>query len=161
MSPVRYDFCHERMSRPSQPGPDVSHPLRKKGRSSDGFFKYFFAGNAGLTILILVLIIVFLVREGAGFFPAYRKSLEIYRRAGLEFVDINRADLTAHEQLMSLLNRAYFAELNSHCVAESTRADEAAALVGKFNDITAPARDALSHLAESTEAVSAAEKDSK
>jgi phosphate transport system permease protein len=149
------------MSRPSQPGPDVSHPLRKKGRSTDGFFKYFFASNAGLTILILVLIIVFLVREGAGFFPAYRKSLEIYRRAGLEFVDINRADLTAHEQLMSLLNRAYFAELNSHCVAESTRADEAAALVGKFNDITAPARDALSHLAESTEAVSAAEKDSK
>lgn len=149
------------MSRPSQPSPNAFHPLRRQGFSTDGFFKCFFAGNAGLTILILVLIIVFLIREGVGFFPAYRKSLEIYRRAGLEFVDISRADLTAHEQLLSLLNRAYFAELNARCVAESTRADEASALVARFSDITASARDALSNLAESTEAVSATEKDSK
>ncbi len=149
------------MSVSRQQSPDVLHPFRREGRRTGVFFKYFFAGNAGLTILILVLMIVFLIREGAGFFPDYRKSLEIYRRAGLEFVDINRTDLTAQEQMVSLLNRAYFAELNARCSTESTRADEASAMVGKFNDMTARTRYAPDHVSESTGGIPSAVNGSK
>ncbi len=132
------------MPDPSQPSPvPAGHPFRRKGRGTDGLFKAFFAGNAGLTIVILVLIIAFLVREGAGFFPDYRKELELYRKAGLEFVDLAREDLTAHEQMSSLLNRAYFAQVNAACRREFQRSQEAGAVAGYVGDIVAPARSAL------------------
>lgn len=126
----------------------VDHPFRRKGRGTDGLFRAFFAGNAGLTIVILVLIIVFLVREGAGFFPDYRKELELYRRSGLEFVDISRADLTAHEQMSSLLNRSYYAQVNSACRTEFLRSQEAAAVVSYIGDSVTPAIGALQRVQE-------------
>lgn len=122
------------------------HPFRRKGRGTDGLFRAFFAGNAGLTIVILVLIIVFLIREGAGFFPDYRKELELYRRAGLEFVDISRKDLSAHEQMISLLNRSYYAQVNSACRTEFHRSQEATAIVGYIGDSVEPAIGALQNV---------------
>jgi phosphate transport system permease protein len=104
--------------------------------------RYFFASNAGLTIVILLLIIAFLLKEGLGFFPGYRRELEIYRVTGMEFVDISRQNLTSHEQLTSLLNRAYFAEINGQAKRELDRSTEAAALVSEVDDFTAAARDA-------------------
>ena len=126
----------------------IDHPFRRKGRGTDGFFAAFFAGNAGLTIVILALIIGFLVREGAGFFPDYRKELELYRRAGLEFVDISRADLTAHEQMSSLLNRSYYAQVNSSCRTELLRSQEAVAVVSYIGDSVTPATGALQRVQE-------------
>ncbi|WP_193211641.1 phosphate ABC transporter permease subunit PstC [Luteolibacter marinus] len=126
----------------------AGHPFRRKGRGTDGLFKAFFAGNAGLTVVILVLIIVFLVREGAGFFPAYRGELELYRKAGLEFVDIARKDLTAHEQMSSLLNRAYYAQVNAACRREFQRSQEATQVVGYIDDAVAPPRSALERVTE-------------
>lgn len=131
---------------PSQVPAD--HPFRRKGRGTDGLIKFFFASNAGLTIVILVLIIVFLIREGAGFFPDYRKELELYRKAGLEFVDIPRKDLTAHEQMSSLLNRAYYAQVNAACRGEMLRSQEASALVSYLGEAVAPAQSALQRVAE-------------
>ena len=136
---------------PDSPTPTpvpADHPFRRKGRSTDGLFRAFFAGNAGLTIVILVLIIVFLVREGAGFFPDYRKELELYRRAGLEFVDLSRKDLTAHEQMSSLLNRAYYAQVNAACRTEFQRSQEASAVVSYISDAVAPAQSALERVQE-------------
>lgn len=121
----------------------AGHPFRRKGRSTEGLIKAFFGGNAALTIVILILIIVFLLREGIGFFPEYRKELQIYRQSGLEFVDIARKDLTAHEQMVSLLNRAYFAQVNAACRREMQRSQEATALSNYFTESTASARDAL------------------
>ncbi len=126
----------------------AGHPFRRKGRGTDGIIKSFFAGNAGLTIIILVLIIVFLVREGAGFFPDYRKELELYRRAGLEFVDIPREDLEAHEQMSSLLNRAYYAQVNAACRREFQRFQEATELVTYIGETVAPAQGALERVRE-------------
>ncbi len=120
-----------------------SPSLPQKGFSLENAIKSFFASNAGLTIVILVLIIVFLLKEGLGFFPGYRRELEIYRIAGLEFVDLSRKNLTAHEQLASLLNRAYFAEINGHCARELRRSQEAAALFNAFSDQTAATRDLI------------------
>lgn len=126
----------------------AGHPFRRKGRGTDGLFKAFFAGNAGLTIIILTLIIVFLIKEGAGFFPKYREELEFYRKSGLEFVDIARKDSKAHEQMSSLLNRAYYAQVNAACRAEFLRSAEATAVVSYINEAVTPAQSALLRVKE-------------
>lgn len=125
------------------PNPTPNHRFQKRGFSYERFIRFFFASNAGLTIVILVLIIAFLLREGLGFFPGYRRELEVYRVAGLEFVDISRKNLLAHEQLTSLLNRAYYAEVNGKSVKELRRSQEASALFNAFTDRIAPTRDLI------------------
>jgi phosphate transport system permease protein len=119
------------------------HRFCKQGFSLEKAIRFFFASNAGLTIVILVLIIVFLLKEGLGFFPGYRRELEVYRIAGLEFVDLSRKNLTAHEQLGSVLNRAYYAEINGRCARELKRSQEAAAVFNAFSDHTAATRELL------------------
>lgn len=121
----------------------VPHRFSKDGFSLEKGIRFFFASNAGLTIVILVLIIVFLLKEGLGFFPGYRRELEIYRIAGLEFVDLSRQNLTTHEQLASVLNRAYYAEINGKCARELKRSREAAALFNAFSDQTTATRDLI------------------
>ncbi|MEO5712067.1 MAG: phosphate ABC transporter permease subunit PstC [Luteolibacter sp.] len=117
------------------------HRFQKRGFSYERAIKYFFASNAGLTIVILALIIIFLLKEGLGFFPGYQRELEVYRIAGLEFVDISRKNLTAHEQLGSVLNRAYYAEINGQCARQLHRSQEANALFNAYTDQTGATRD--------------------
>ena len=123
------------------PENQAAHRFKKRGFSFESAIRYFFASNAGLTIVILTLIIVFLLKEGLGFFPGYRRELEVYRIAGLEFVDISRKNLTDHEQLTSVLNRAYFAEINGNCSRELRRTQEASALFNAYTDQTSSTRD--------------------
>ena len=125
------------------PPPPSPHRFQRRGFSWDRAIRYFFASNAGLTIVILLLIIVFLLKEGLGFFPGYRRELEVYRIAGLEFVDLSRRNLTAHEQLASVLNRAYFAQINGQCARELKRSQEASAVFNSFSDQTAATRDLI------------------
>ncbi|MEO5912591.1 MAG: phosphate ABC transporter permease subunit PstC [Luteolibacter sp.] len=117
------------------------HRFQRRGFSYERAIKYFFASNAGLTIVILALIIIFLLKEGLGFFPGYRRELEVYRIAGLEFVDISRKNLTAQEQLTSVLNRAYYAEINGQCLKQMRRSQEASALFNAYADQTGATRD--------------------
>ena len=127
---------HEELSPDKTP-----HRFQRRGFSYERAIKYFFASNAGLTIVILALIIIFLLKEGIGFFPGYQRELEVYRIAGLEFVDISRKNLTAQEQLTSVLNRAYYAEINGKCVRQLRRSQEASALYNAYTDQTGPTRD--------------------
>jgi phosphate transport system permease protein len=127
------------------PSPENPHRFQRRGFSCERAIKYFFASNAGLTLVILLLIIVFLLKEGLGFFPGYRRELEIYRIAGLEFVDISRKNLTAHEQLSSVLNRAYFAQINGQCARELKRSQEAAAVFNAFSDQTSATRELIAN----------------
>lgn len=131
------------MAQGAPPNPAPNHRFQKRGFSYERFIRFFFASNAGLTIVILVLIIAFLLREGLGFFPGYRRELEVYRVAGLEFVDISRKNLLAHEQLTSLLNRAYYAEVNGKSALELKRSQESSALFNAFTERTAPTRDLI------------------
>lgn len=126
-----------------RPHRKTGHRFQKRGFSYERIIRYFFASNAGLTIVILVLIIVFLLKEGLGFFPGYRRELETYRIAGLEFVDISRKNLTSHEQLTSLLNRAYYAEINGKASREMRRSQEASALFNAFSEQIGPTRDLI------------------
>lgn len=121
----------------------TGHRFQRSGFSYEQLIRFFFASNAGLTIVILTLIIAFLLKEGLGFFPGYRRDLETYRIAGLEFVDISRNNLTSHEQLTSLLNRAYYAEVNGKSARELKRTEEASALYNAFTDQVGPTRDLI------------------
>ncbi|RYD50547.1 MAG: hypothetical protein EOP83_23790, partial [Verrucomicrobiaceae bacterium] len=129
------------MSQEEKPAPRSSHRFQKRGFSFERAIKYFFASNAGLTIVILALIIIFLLKEGLGFFPGYRRELEVYRIAGLEFVDLSRKNLTGHEQLTSVLNRAYYAEINGRAYQELRRTEEASALYNAYTDQVGATRD--------------------
>lgn len=132
---------------------EVSHRFRRRGFSYERLIRYFFASNAGLTIVILILIVCFLLKEGLGFFPGYRRELETYRIAGLEFVDISRKNLTSHEQLTSLLNRAYFAEVNGKCATEIFRAEEANAVFNAYSEGVGGTKDLiLNNLQQETDA---------
>ena len=131
------------MANNNRAAPTPSHRFQRKGLSYEGAIRFFFASNAGLTIVILVLISVFLLKEGLGFFPGYSRELATYRLAGLEFVDLSRHNLTAHEQLTSLLNRAYYAEINGRCAREMRRSQEASALFNAFTEQTTATRDLI------------------
>ena len=129
------------MSHEESPSTKPTHRFQRQGFSYERAIKYFFASNAGLTIVILALIIIFLLKEGLGFFPGYQRELQVYRIAGLEFVDISRKNLTAHEQLTSLLNLAYYAEINGQCSYSMQRSQEASALFNAYADKISATRD--------------------
>jgi len=131
------------MASEKSPNEKPAHRFQRSGFSYEQLIRFFFASNAGLTIVILILIIAFLLKEGLGFFPGYRRDLETYRIAGLEFVDISRDNLTSHEQLTSLLNRAYYAEVNGKSARELMRTQEASALYNAFTDQVGPTRDLI------------------
>lgn len=119
------------------------HRFTRQGVSLERGIRFFFASNAGLTIVILVLIISFLLKEGLGFFPGYRRELEVYRVAGLEFVDLSRAPLTSHEQLTSVLNRAYYAEINGLAARELKRMQESFEVFIAYSEGVAAPRDLI------------------
>jgi phosphate transport system permease protein len=128
----------------------AQHAFRRRGFSTEAWIKSFFGANAAVTIIILILIILFLGKEGIGFFPSYREELAVYRQAGLEYVDLSRKDLTAHEQMVSLLNRSYYAEINSKTRTETNRSMEASALVTYVTESTTAARSAMARVKESS-----------
>src|SRR5215831_5374804 len=65
-------------------------PLPARRWRADNLIKRFFASNALIAIVVLGLITIFLFREGFGFFGQNLRNIRLYRRAGLEYVDIIR-----------------------------------------------------------------------
>jgi phosphate transport system permease protein len=77
-----------------------SKKISKRRRvSTDSAIKAFFGSNALVAIVVLALITIFLFREGFGFFGQNLANLRLYRRAGLEYVDIMRAQAQLHAAL--------------------------------------------------------------
>ncbi len=82
--------------------------LRKKrgwffGLTGDQFVKYVFQGNAMISILVLGLITFTIFRDAVGFIPQNHANLELYRKAGLEYVDLFRSQVTSHSALSRYL----------------------------------------------------------
>jgi phosphate transport system permease protein len=67
--------------------------------TTEAAIKAFFGSNALVAIVVLALITIFLFREGFGFFGQNLANLRLYRRAGLEYVDIIRAQAEGHAAL--------------------------------------------------------------
>jgi phosphate transport system permease protein len=83
-------------------------PPRTRSRLStstvEQAIKAFFRGNALVAVVVLALITIFLFREGFGFFGQNLSNLRLYRAAGLEYVDIIRAEAEKHSELSRGLN---------------------------------------------------------
>ncbi|MEI8343120.1 MAG: ABC transporter permease subunit, partial [Verrucomicrobiota bacterium] len=73
------------------------------GLKLDHLMKYYFCGNAILSIVVLVLITIFLFRAGIGVFPQNLSNLRLYREAGLEYVDVIRGQTDDHTALSRFL----------------------------------------------------------
>src|SRR5258707_250911 len=72
---------------------------RRRRLTTESAIKAFFGSNALVAIVVLALITIFLFREGFGFFSQNLANLRLYRRAGLEYVDIIRGQAQTHSAL--------------------------------------------------------------
>lgn len=77
---------------------------RRRRLSAEAAIKAFFGSNALVAIVVLALITIFLFREGSGFFSQNLANLRLYRRAGLEYVDIIRAQAENYTALSRQLS---------------------------------------------------------
>jgi phosphate transport system permease protein len=75
------------------------------GLTLDDYIHYFFRGNAVIAILILLLIMTFLFKEGAEYLPDYNRSYEIYRKSGMEMVTVAREQMDHHQKLLQFLQQ--------------------------------------------------------
>jgi phosphate transport system permease protein len=117
--------------------------------------KAFFGSNALVAIVVLTLITIFLFREGFGFFGQNLANLRLYRRAGLEFVDIIRVQAEQHAALSRELNdirlaefrtnsnQALLAKFDQFATGFSDTGDELHALVSDAGDQAVALREAL------------------
>lgn len=123
----------------------LMHPARLFGLriNVQQIIKWFFGTNAGIAIFVLVLIMLSLLREGAGFLPTYSRELSVYRKAGLEYCDYVKKPLTENQDLLSKLRRALNAELNTISKSARDRRDAALLLKQHIEDKTALAREPL------------------
>lgn len=87
------------------------------GLTGDRIAKRVFQGNAAISILVLALITFTIFRDALGFIPANRHNLEIYRQAGLEFIDHLRREVEDY----TALNR-YLGSVRSERLAQLQRA---------------------------------------
>ena len=117
--------------------------IRVLGLSLDDAIKFFFGGNAVVSIIVLALITYFLFQEGIGFFGQNHRNLLTYRQAGLEYVDFIRAQESGHIALTRYLSDLRLRQYNYY-VAEQKMSPAAAnqALV-KFDDFAAQYADAV------------------
>jgi len=151
----------------SSPAVAVSSPalVRKRrrrflGLTLDDIMRVFFGGNASVAVIVLTLITVFLLREGAGFFGQNRENLQIYRQAGLEFVDLARRVETEHttltRELFALRQRALqqLVEREGLSLAEANeRLAQFDALAERFGDAAEPLRGYVGELGEAAMAI--------
>jgi phosphate transport system permease protein len=106
--------------------------FRPLGLTADSAVRRFFQGNAAFAILALVLIMVFLLREGAGFFGQNSRSIRVYRLAGLEYVDILKAQLDEHAVLTRAAN-ALRLKIYTDALAKGATPEAAAASLAGFD----------------------------
>lgn len=119
----------------------------------------FFASNASVTIIVLLLIMVFLMREGAGFLGTYKHELEIYRKAGLEFCDLVDRPLAYQQELSSRLRRAVTTSMDPWIQSTRARRDAAFFIKREIEQSTELVREALTQALEKTPAEDPAKLD--
>ncbi len=134
--------------------------VRLLGLTVDDCIKTFFGGNAVVSVIVLALITYFLFREGAGFFGQNRRNLEVYRQAGLEYVDHIREQSDAHTALTRFLQEIRLRAFQHETEAKQRSLDDANAALapfdefsGRFSDAVEPVRGLLAELTEVASAI--------
>ena len=135
---------------------------RRRRLTTEYAIKAFFGSNAIVAVVVLALITIFLCREGFGFFGQNLTSLRIYRRAGLEYVDIMRPEAERHSALSRQLNTIRLEELQTRSNAPALAAfdqfagafsdsgDDLNALVSETSDQALALRDVLLGMGRTT-----------
>src|SRR5207237_1863969 len=116
--------------------PPIVAPIAGRRWRADDFIKAFFGSNALIAIVVLALITIFLFREGFGFFGRNLRNIRLYRRAGLEYVDIMRDAAKAHAALSRGLN----------LTRKSAQATESAETLARFDQFSAAFSDSADDL---------------
>lgn len=148
--------------------PEPKHPefaitktrTRFLGLTLDECVQAFFGGNALVAVLVLALITVFLFKEGAGFFGKNRANLEVYRHAGLEFVDYLKTQEDDHTALnrylldLRLRTFLHYTKVEGMVMAEANdRLITFDDFVYDFGDTVQPLRGAVQDLGELASAI--------
>ncbi|MGH8020278.1 MAG: phosphate ABC transporter permease subunit PstC [Opitutaceae bacterium] len=110
--------------------------IRILGLTVDDMIRAFFGGNALVSVVVLALITIFLFKEGYSFFGDNHRNLQTYRRAGLEYVDIMRAQLQEHVALTRQLSDLRLRQFRHLTEAEGrtlAQANEALAAFDEFS----------------------------
>ncbi|MDQ8187848.1 phosphate ABC transporter permease subunit PstC [Pelagicoccus sp. SDUM812002] len=94
------------MAKESKSGRYDLHSRRRRvlGLDKGQALKGLFGGNALVSVIVLALITFFLFKEGAGFFGQYRHDIELYRKSGLEYVEIMKKETDSFSELNRYLN---------------------------------------------------------
>lgn len=107
------------------------------GVSGDKVAKLFFQSNAVVSVIVLALITFTIFRDAVGFIPQNRENLAVYRLAGLEFVDLLRAqvkDYSAISRYLTDLRLREFERLTQTGGLAPAAANERLADVDAFAD---------------------------
>src|SRR5438046_6196012 len=116
--------------------PQLSAPLSGLRWRAYDFIKAFLGSNALIAIVVLALITIFLFREGFGFCGQNLRNIRLYRRAGLEYVDIMRDAANAHAALSRGLN----------LTRKSAQATESAEALARFDQFSTAFSDSADDL---------------
>jgi phosphate transport system permease protein len=124
------------MSKAKTDTPFSADSIKKQGGGIFGvewgtLIKAFFGGNAFVAMFVLALITIFLFREGAGFFPQYRKDMELYRASGQEFVALLKTELDQYDQLQKQLGEVQV-QILTDLYAEGKEWEEVTQLTAPF-----------------------------
>jgi len=149
---------------PSQHNEALSSALRGQTRARflgltfDDVMRHFFGGNATVAVVVLALILTFLAKEGVGFFDQNRTNLTVYRKAGLEYVDLMRAPIEEFSSLSRALSEVRLKRFKQLTLAgkDAAGANDALSEFDAFaSSYSAAASDARGIVSDLTEAASA------
>jgi len=153
------------MNEPGMEKPPVVFAVHRRtvrflGLTLDDCIKVFFGGNAVIAVIVLALITYFLFREGSGFFGQNRQNLQIYRQAGLEYVDHIRRQTEDHTALTRYLSDVRMRAVEQLMKEKGLELDAANAALAsfdefaeKFGDAVEPVRGVLSDLTDVATAI--------
>lgn len=106
------------------------------GLTGERAARMLFQGNATISIVVLALITFTIFNDAVGFIPQNRENLEVYRRAGLELVDMLRDQVQSHRALDRYLGAARQAELTRLTGSEGLGPAAANAKLASFDAFT-------------------------
>ena len=96
--------------------------------------RYFFGGNAMVSILVLGAICAFLAREAAMFFPQHQRDLEVFRLTGQEYANFVIQEMDEYTEVKSLVDQAFYQEMNEAHGIQRGLVDSFGALSGNIYD---------------------------